>query len=411
MGMKKESKKAKNKAKKEDDVVEEEVEEDLADAPDFDVDGSNKDSSDDDEKEEEPKKKKSSKKKKSKSSKKRPFEEEEEDDGDDTAAMKSSSSKQLPDRATRKAIKKEQKEALMAKLPKLAPDGIPYNKIQIRRMLRRVKHGLDPIATEEEEKEIRERERREKAEEEQLIFAERNDEEDQDEEAGDKDDGADGSNNDDQEEEEEEEEEEEAPTEKETAQDVPQKKSHNPPSKKTKRSKPVPPDYTCQACQNNLPNFTPHWIYDCPNKVTQRGCNSVAKKLRGLHDPPSRKVFVSGLPFECTEGHVKRYFEQHMDGTDATESIELVHCKLLKFEDSTRCKGQAFLTFDSDLGAKLALKLNGSVWEDVEEPGVATKKKKKGAKESSDDGNKKKELKLKVTKVLNRHVTKKKFGK
>ena len=110
---------------------------------------------------------------------------------------------------------------------------------------------------------------------------------------------------------------------------------------------------------------------------------------------------------------MKRYFEQNMDGTNATESIELVHCKLLKFEDSTRCKGQAFLTFDSDLGAKLALKLNGSVWEDVEEPGVATKKKKKknDAKESS-EGDNKKELKLKVTKVLNRHVTKtkKKFG-
>ncbi|KAL7447485.1 hypothetical protein ACHAXM_011397 [Skeletonema potamos] len=403
MGMQKESKKAKKKSKKE---VVDEVE-DLADAPDFDVDGSNNNNDSSDAEEAEEQKKKTSKKKKSKSSKKRPFEEQEED-GDDAAATKSSSSK--PDRATRKAIKKEQKEALMAKIPKLDPEGIPYNKIQIRRMLRRVKHGLDPIATEEEEKEIRERERREKAEEEQLLFAERNDEADQDDEDGDKDVGADDSNNVEQEDEEEEEEEEEEAPSKETAGDAQQKKSHNPPSKKTKRSKPVPPDYTCQACQNSLPNFTPHWIYDCPNKVTQRGCNSVAKKLRGLHDPPSRKVFVSGLPFECTEGHVKRYFEQHMDGTDATESIELVHCKLLKFEDSTRCKGQAFLTFESDLGAKLALKLNGSVWEDVEEPGVVAKKKKIGAKESTEE-NKVKELKLKVTKVLNRHVTKKKFGK
>ena len=389
--MKKESKKAKKKSKKEEDAAE-----DLADAPDFDVDGNNNNSSDDEQEES----KKKSKKKKSKSSKKRSLEEEE-DNGDDTAASKSSSK---VDRATRKAIKKEQKEALMTKIPKLDPDGIPYNKIQIRRMLRRVKHGLDPVATEEEEKEIREREKREKAEEERLLFAERNDEEDQDEQNDSKDDEADDTKSD----QEDDDEEEEAAVKRESAQDVP-RKSHNPPSKKTKRNKPVPPDYICQACQNNLPDFTPHWIYDCPNKVTQRGCNSVAKKLRGLHDPPSRKVFVSGLPFECTEGHVKRYFEQNMDGSDATESIELVHCKLLKFEDSTRCKGQAFLTFDSDLGAKLALKLNGSVWEDVEEPGVSAKKKKKnGAKESSD---KKKELKLKVTKVLNRHVTKKKFGK
>ena len=389
MGMKKESKKAKKKSKKEEDV------EDLADAPDFDVDGNNNSSDDE---HEEPKKK-SKKKKKSKSSKKRSLEEEEDDGDDDTAASKSSSK---VDRATRKAMKKEQKEALMAKIPKLDPDGIPYNKIQIRRMLRRVKHGLDPVATEEEEKEIREREKREKAEEERLLFAERNDEEEDDQEEdneGDKDGEADNAKSD---------QEEEATASKEAAQDVP-RKSHNPPPKKTKRNKPVPPDYVCQACQNNLPDFTPHWIYDCPNKVTQRGCNSVAKKLRGLHDPPSRKVFVSGLPFECTEGHVKRFFEQNMDGSDATESIELVHCKLLKFEDSNRCKGQAFLTFDSDEGAKIALQLNGATWEDVEEPGVATKKKKKNsAKESSD---KKKELKLKVTKVLNRHVTKKKFGK
>ena len=72
---------------------------------------------------------------------------------------------------------------------------------------------------------------------------------------------------------------------------------------------------------------------------------------------------------------------------------------------STRCKGQAFLTFDSDLGAKLALKLNGSAWEDVEEPGVSAKKKKNGSSDKT------KELKLKVTKVLNRHMTKKKVGK
>lgn len=395
MGMKKESKKAKKKSKKEEDAADVE---DLADAPDFDVDGNNNSSDD----EQEESKKKKSKKKKSKSSKKRPLEEDE-DDGDDTAASKSSSK---VDRATRKAIKNEQKEALMAKIPKLDPDGIPYNKIQIRRMLRRVKHGLDPVATEEEEKEIRAREKREKAEEERLLFAERNDEEDQEEDNDDdKDNEADDTKSDQAEEE------EAAPATKESAQDAPRKKSHNPPSKKTKRSKPVPPDYICQACQNKLPNFTPHWIYDCPNKVTQRGCNTVSKKLRGLHDPPSRKVFVSGLPFECTEGHVKRYFEQNMDGTDAAESIELVHCKLLKFEDSSRCKGQGILTFESDLGAQLALKLNGSAWEDVEEPGVATKKKKKSGAKESISSDKKKELRLKVTKVLNRHVTKKKFGK
>jgi hypothetical protein len=117
---------------------------------------------------------------------------------------------------------------------------------------------------------------------------------------------------------------------------------------------------------------------------------------------------------------VKRYFEKNIagdrDDNDVTESLELVHCKLLKFEDSNRCKGQAFLTFESDLGAKMALKLNGSVWEDVDEVEIVKKKKRNktaSAKDESGGGNdsKKKELKLKVTKVLNRHVTKNKFSK
>ena len=86
--------------------------------------------------------------------------------------------------------------------------------------------------------------------------------------------------------------------------------------------------------------------------------------------------------------------------------FELVHCKLLKFEDSKRCKGNGFLTFDSDDAAKLAIKcMNASVWKDIEEPGISSKKTKKGK-----DGNvtEKKELKIKVVPVLNRFVTKNK---
>lgn len=135
------------------------------------------------------------------------------------------------------------------------------------------------------------------------------------------------------------------------------------------------------------------------------------KKLRGLHDPASRKVFVSGLPFECDEGLVKRFFEESMGEGN---SSELLHLKLLKFEDSKRCKGQAFLTFDSDEGAKLALKLNGSIWKDIEEPGTSTAKsdkKKKGGKKGGDVVvGEKKQLKLRVTKMMNRHVTKQKKG-
>ena len=122
-------------------------------------------------------------------------------------------------------------------------------------------------------------------------------------------------------------------------------------------------------------------------------------------------MFVGGLPFECDEGMVKRFFDEGMMTTLSSSKVEveLMHVKLLKFEDSKRCKGQAFLTFDCDEGAQLAIRsMNGSVWKDIEEPGMSSKSKsgknKKGKTGGGDET--KKELRLKVTKVLNRHVTK-----
>merc|ERR1712216_23455 len=86
--------------------------------------------------------------------------------------------------------------------------------------------------------------------------------------------------------------------------------------------------------------------------------------------------------------------------------FELVHCKLLKFEDSKRCKGNGFLTFDTDDAAKLAIKcMNSKVWKDIEEPGISSKKTKKGKDVKITE---KKELKIKVVPVFNRFVTKNK---
>ena len=88
-----------------------------------------------------------------------------------------------------------------------------------------------------------------------------------------------------------------------------------------------------------------------------------------------------------------------------SDVYELEHVKLLKFEDSKRCKGQAFLTFDLDEGAASALKLSNVMWKEMAEPGMATsggKKKKKGGKEVVV----KKELRLKITKVMDRFVIK-----
>ena len=112
-------------------------------------------------------------------------------------------------------------------------------------MMRRVKHGLDPIPTEQEEHEITKREKRERVEEE-LLYAEG------------KDDDTDGEDNEGEGNGDDIENENEV---KDTVEDTtaiiptqerePKKaKHHNPPSKGTKRSKTVPSDYICQACQN-----------------------------------------------------------------------------------------------------------------------------------------------------------------
>ncbi|KAL7545614.1 hypothetical protein ACHAWF_008963 [Thalassiosira exigua] len=295
------------------------------------------------------------------------------------------------DRAARRSAKESERARLLALIPAKDPDGIPYGKLQIRRMMRRAKHGLDPIATEEEEREMREREGRERREEEALYA---NDGDDGDE-AG----GGDG------------EEDEEgagggADGGEEGGEAVPSSPRSPPPPRKKKRprSKPVPSDYVCMACRNECPDFAPHWIYDCPMKRTERGCNKVAKRLRGLNEPDERKVFVSGLPFDCDEGGVERFFAEGVDSKPMVDS-KPIHCKLLRFEDSKRCKGQAFLTFASDEGATRALTLSGSPWRDVEEPGTSRKTKKGKKKDEKEDGGRK-ELRLKVTRVLNRRATK-----
>lgn len=328
------------------------------------------------------------------------------------------------DRAARKAAKKALEQQLLLQIPTHDNDGIPYGKIQLRRMKRRVKHGLSPIPTEAEEREIRESERIDDALYYEAPARDDNEEEEDEDEApvmngeeGDdvfEEEGEDSSQDDkiDDEEEETEGQDNEDDT------NAAAKKNNvvsQPPTKKVKRNKPVPSDYVCQACQTRAL----HWIYDCPQKETKKGCNGIAKKLRGLHDPPSRKVFVGGLPFDCDEGMVKRFFDDGLLSSSSPSSSVIVgegvvHVKLLKFEDSKRCKGQAFLTFDTDEGATMAInKMNGAVWKEITEPGISStiitptgKGGKKQTKKNVDnEGGPKKELRLKVTRALNRFVT------
>ena len=303
-------------------------------------------------------------------------------------ADKPSAEDRKKDRAAKKAAKKAEKSALLAQVPTVDEHGISYTKIQIRRMTRRVKRGLPPVPTEEEERERLRQNRLDKEEEEKELAGmlhSREDEEDDDDSGDDGDDDEaeeqgediaddqDDNDNDDDEEE-----------------ISPKPQQQQPLKKKTKRSKPVPADYTCMACQNK---HTPaHWIYDCPDKERRPGSNHVKKKLRGINQPSSCKVFVSGLPFEIKSKDVEKYF--------ALACGKVVHCKLLTFEDTKRCKGQAFITFEEEESAKKALKMTGEVLDYEPEDG-GKKKKKKG----DDSGTPKKALTLRVSKVKNRVAT------
>ena len=169
---------------------------------------------------------------------------------------------------------------------------------------------------------------------------------------------------------------------------------------KKRRTKAVPGDYTCQACKNK--HSPPHWIYDCPYKIRIPGNTAVAKKYRGINDPASRKVFVSGLPFDVKTKDVEVYFENEVIGG------KVMHCKLFMFDDTKRCKGQGILTFGTDESAKRALELNGTVLQPGTFKEKNEKKKKKGNDESTEG--KKKVLRLGVSKLQNRTVTKGKTG-
>lgn len=279
---------------------------------------------------------------------------------------------------TRTTKKREEKKKLMAHVPERDADGIAYTKIQRRRMMKRVKRGLDPVPTPREESERLQNEaqlkRDEEAELDGTLFAK---EEEKDDDSNDDEQQDTAMDEDDNKEE--------------TTTAMPPVVVSDGPKKdvkKQKRAKVVPVDYVCSACKNK---HTPiHWIYDCPDKVTMRGTNQISKKQKGVHDPDGKKVFVSGLSFEAKRKDVEGLF---------ASCGKLTQCKLLTFEDTGRCKGQAYLTFETEASAKQALAMSGTTVENTS--GDAT------GKDGKPKEIKRKELKLKVTKMLNRFATKK----
>mmetsp|Transcript_19447 Transcript_19447/g.45132 ORF Transcript_19447/g.45132 Transcript_19447/m.45132 type:complete len:337 (+) Transcript_19447:342-1352(+) len=319
--------------------------------------------------------------------------------GDDKKTKK----KKMKEAKSRLKSKKEEKAELMKKVPLKDEEGIAYTKFQIRQMLKRVKKGLAPVATAKEIEEKRQNEARLRREEEAELagLASTRNTVDNNKvdtnETKTEDDSDDDDDDDD-----------EKGNENEVSNDdggaICQRvdgpitgKDDGSAKKKVKRNKPVPSDYVCQACKNR--HQPAHWIYDCPDKVTVRGTNKKRKKERGISDPDSKKVFVSGLPFDAKVKAVEDFFAVTKNcGTVAA-------VRLVKFEDTGRCNGQAYISFDTDDGAQRAIALSGTT---IDAAVMSSSSDVKDSKKKKEDETpaKRKELKLKVSKVLNRRKTK-----
>jgi len=324
--------------------------------------------------------------------------------------------------------KRESKNSIMASLPKEGPDGIAYGRVMLRRMTKRVQRGLPPVPTKEEEKEIRREEVEQRKWEERLEIGSDDDGENNVDNSND--DSGKESQNDENEVEEglgdenddliNMEKQEKGDTKvqgtKNKASEMECEDSESPEitkqmyqhtTKKKKRSKSVPSDYVCFACTNTL--LPSHWIYDCPKKVRSGGKKKEEEGGEngesGMVDPSSRKIFVSGLPFDTKVPDLRRYFES------VKACGRIVGCKLLTFEDSKRCKGSGFITFHTDEGATEALKLDGTELDNMASEDCPVEKEEVCKSEEGDSieiqKKDKKVLRLAVSRVRNRAIDEK----
>eukprot|EP00592_Proboscia_alata_P009828 CAMPEP_0194362154 /NCGR_PEP_ID=MMETSP0174-20130528/9855_1 /TAXON_ID=216777 /ORGANISM="Proboscia alata, Strain PI-D3" /LENGTH=418 /DNA_ID=CAMNT_0039134829 /DNA_START=81 /DNA_END=1337 /DNA_ORIENTATION=+ len=302
----------------------------------------------------------------------------------------------------KRALKKSEKQSLTEKIPSVDEHGISYTKLQTRKMLRRVKRGLPPVPTPEEERLLQqERKLQEKLEELELggMIVSKPKEKVVEEPEADADDNADANV-------------ESEPNESVKSYancppaDEPRKyppKDHSLPPSSPTNKKAIPLDYVCFACKNDPSNGPLHWIYNCPSKVTKKGCNAITKKKRGSLSSNECKIFVSGLPFTVTGKDVEDYFGLKLGvGEGLSKAIQ---CQLLTFKDTKRCNGQAYLVFATKDMVETALTLHKAVYDGQ----TSNDPKKKTKKDTGKDVNAKpeKERWLAVTRCVNRIESKK----
>lgn len=163
------------------------------------------------------------------------------------------------------------------------------------------------------------------------------------------------------------------------------------PVKPAKPSKPLPEGYTCNACGA----VGDHAIYNCPLKIVQTKpkkralsdldepsaeappADSVAEEIavpvpvKKVKTPKVPKVksedaepkaqrfsaFVAGLPFETTRDSLLKYIREHMEWCNNVTARDII---VLTFPDNPKkCKGLAYVNFDTQAELQDCLKLNG----------------------------------------------------
>lgn len=120
------------------------------------------------------------------------------------------------------------------------------------------------------------------------------------------------------------------------------------------KSSTLPPGYQCKICGD----FS-HSIYDCPQRVPRKKLEkgiSVEDKAstasNNFKSEENESVYMSGLPFSTTKESLDEFLR--------AEGFEPSSIKLVPFEDnSSKCRGIAFISFADCSTAKRALALTG----------------------------------------------------
>ena len=222
--------------------------------------------------------------------------------------------------------KKKEKQAILNELPKVDENGISYTKMEIRRMMKRVKKGLSALPSDQEKRELAKHKIKEEEEWQALMYDEGLKREsvkevDTDDDGNDQDDNDQDDNDQD--------------------------------------GKGEPPKGLNSNSQ-----------YQNDGELPMSDTNEQSKVNLGTDGDSKNKVFVSGMPFGVTHAAIEAFFRKAVvDKHTQTSSKKdkLVTCKIVRFADSGKCRGQAYVAFATEELAQKALKLDGASWPSLKE--------------------------------------------